>query len=89
MSHVPPAGIYPPLVTYFNEDESIDYDSLLKHVHHVVKGGVTGLVQHGSNGEAVHLLHEEGQQIIARDYPENLRGPIDEMTTIEKRLSSA
>ncbi|KAJ5368414.1 aldolase [Penicillium cataractarum] len=66
MSHVPPAGIYPPLVTYFNEDESIDYDSVLKHIHHVVKGGVAGLVLQGSNGEAVHLLHDERQELVKR-----------------------
>ncbi|CAG8172837.1 unnamed protein product [Penicillium salamii] len=66
MSQVPPPGIYPPLVVYFNEDETVDYDSLLKHVDHVVKGGVTGLVLQGSNGEAVHLMHDERREIVSR-----------------------
>lgn len=50
---------------YFNHDESIDYESLKKHVLHVVKGGVDGLVLQGSNGEAPHLLHSERQQIVS------------------------
>ncbi|KAJ5273376.1 aldolase [Penicillium angulare] len=76
--HVPPPGIYPPLVTYFNQDESVDYDSLLGHIDLMTQGGVSGLVLQGSNGEAVHLLHEERQEIVSRvrqhlikiDYPD-------------------
>jgi len=60
----PPTGIYPPCVTFMNEDESIDLDSITSHVLRLAKGGVTGLVLQGSNGEAVHLNHSERSIII-------------------------
>lgn len=64
MPSPPPFGIYPPVVTFFNEDETIDYDSFSKHLERLLQSGVTGLVIHGSNGEAAHLLHEERAEVI-------------------------
>lgn len=63
-SLAPPKGIYPPCVTFMNDDESIDYDSITKHVLRLAAGGVVGLVIHGSNGEAVHLDNAERADII-------------------------
>jgi 4-hydroxy-2-oxoglutarate aldolase len=60
----PPSGIYVPMVCFFSEDESIDYSSLEAHILRLAKGGVRGLVVHGSNGEATHLLHSERQVVI-------------------------
>lgn len=60
----PPFGIYPPVVTFFNEDETVDYNAFSKHLGRLLDGGVTGLVIHGSNGEASHLLHEERAEMI-------------------------
>ena len=60
----PPKGIYPPCVTFMKEDESIDTESIAKHVLRLAEGGVAGLVVHGSNGEAVHLSHSERVAII-------------------------
>lgn len=60
----PPKGIYPPCVTFMNDDETIDYDSITKHVLRLAAGGVVGLVIHGSNGEAVHLDNAERSQVI-------------------------
>ena len=60
----PPAGIYVPMVCFFNADESIDYPAIKTHVIRLARGGVTGLVVHGSNGEATHLLHSERQEVI-------------------------
>jgi 4-hydroxy-2-oxoglutarate aldolase len=65
MSFQPPRyGVYTPVVTFFNEDETIDYDSIAQHVRRLLTSGVTGLVIHGSNGEATHLSHEERSEII-------------------------
>lgn len=61
---VPPFGIYPPLVCFFKDDETVDYAAISQHVERQLKSGVTGLVIHGSNGEAAHLLHEERAEII-------------------------
>ncbi|KAE8416586.1 putative dihydrodipicolinate synthase [Aspergillus pseudocaelatus] len=66
LASVPPYGVYPPLITFFHEYESIDYESTLKLVHPLVSAGVTGPVLQGSNAEAPHLLHEERQKLVSR-----------------------
>lgn len=60
----PPFGVYTPLVTFFNEDETLDLDAIKKHALRMAEGGVVGVVIQGSNGEAPHLLHEERQTIV-------------------------
>ena len=60
----PPFGVYTPLVTFFNDDESIDAESTKHHIQRMAEGGVSGLVLQGSNGEAPHLTHEERKTII-------------------------
>lgn len=64
MSSAPKGGIYTPLVTFFNDDETLDLDSISAHALRIAQGGVSGLVIQGSNGEAVHLDNEERQTII-------------------------
>lgn len=61
---VPPHGVYTPVVAFFHEDESIDYDAITLHIRRMLVSGVAGLVIHGSNGEATHLSDEERGQII-------------------------
>ncbi|KAK9353599.1 hypothetical protein V1523DRAFT_449512 [Lipomyces doorenjongii] len=61
MPSIPPFGVYPPIVTFFHEDESTE-----KLVQHLVSVGVTSLVLQESNGEAPRLLHSERQEIIRR-----------------------
>ncbi len=60
----PPFGVYTPIVTFFNEDESLDLDATRQHVIRVAESKVAGLVIQGSNGEAPHLLHDERQTLI-------------------------
>ncbi|KAJ4354702.1 uncharacterized protein N0V89_006439 [Didymosphaeria variabile] len=62
----PPYGVYTPLVTFFHEDESIDFPAVESHVRRMAEAGVAGLVLQGSNGEAPHLDHEERQEVITR-----------------------
>lgn len=53
-------GFYVPTVAFFKpETEEIDIETTRKHAIRLAKAGVTGLVTHGSNGEAVHLSHDE------------------------------
>lgn len=63
-AQAPKGGIYTPLVTFFNEDESLDLKSISAHALRIAQGGVTGLVIQGSNGEAVHLDNEERQTVV-------------------------
>ena len=53
-------GVYVPTVTFFYDDsEDLDLETLARHVVRLARGGVAGLTTQGSNGEAVHLSHEE------------------------------
>jgi len=65
-SRVPPSGIYTPLVTFYNKDESLDLPSIEKHALRISAGNTAGLVLQGSNGEAVHLDNDERTTIIRR-----------------------
>ena len=62
-------GIYPPLPTFFDEQDELDFVTLRKHIQRLMETGITGYVAMGTNGEAVHLTSEERAQIIetARD----------------------
>ena len=59
------AGIYPPVPTFFDGDETLDLATLRRHVRQLAAAGITGFVALGSNGEAVHLDDDERRQVIA------------------------
>ncbi len=59
------AGTGVALVTPFNSDSSIDFNSLEKLVNHVIEGGVNFLVALGSTGETPTLSREEQQQVLS------------------------
>ncbi|KAF9565173.1 aldolase [Agrocybe pediades] len=61
----PPPGYYVPAVLFFDENEELDIPAIKAHVLRLAKGGVTGILVQGSNGEAQHLSHEERKQAIA------------------------
>lgn len=52
-------GVYVPTVAFFTADDEVDTATTAAHATRLAKAGVTGLVTHGSNGEAVHLSHAE------------------------------
>jgi 4-hydroxy-2-oxoglutarate aldolase len=62
-------GIYPPLPTFFDEQDELDLVTLRRHILRLAETGVAGYVVMGTNGEAVHLTTEERRQMIetARD----------------------
>ena len=45
------SGIYPPIVTPFNQDESIAWDKLESNISKWNQHPLTGFLVHGSNGE--------------------------------------
>ncbi|KAL9563839.1 hypothetical protein ACKAV7_012011 [Fusarium commune] len=65
-SHSPSlhVGLYVPTVAFFSPDDSIDIKTTKLHAKRLIEAGVSGLVTHGSSGEAVHLDHNERQLII-------------------------
>lgn len=52
-------GVYVPTVAFFDADEEVDIASTEKHAARLAKTGISGIITHGSNGEAVHLDREE------------------------------
>ena len=53
------------IVTPFNEDKSIDYNSLEKLINHIIKGGIEYVVVLGTTGESVTLSKEEKKEVVA------------------------
>ncbi|KZV80692.1 aldolase [Exidia glandulosa HHB12029] len=60
----PPAGIYVPAVLFFTPDDELDLAAISEHVLRLARGGVTGILVQGSNGEAQHLSHDERSRAI-------------------------
>ncbi|KAI3322343.1 aldolase [Xylariaceae sp. AK1471] len=52
-------GFYVPTVAFFTPQDEVDETTTSEHALRLAKAGVTGIVTHGSNGEAVHLDHQE------------------------------
>ena len=63
------AGIYPPVPTFFTEDESLDLATQREHYTRLRDHGIANVVVLGSNGEAVHVDDDERRTLIslARD----------------------
>ncbi|TDL25570.1 dihydrodipicolinate synthetase [Rickenella mellea] len=60
----PPPGIYVPAVLFYDNDDELDLVAIKSHVLRLAKGGITGILVQGSNGEAQHLSHEERKLAI-------------------------
>ena len=57
------AGVYVPTVAFFKSNEDLDLETIGKHAVRLAKAGVAGITTQGSNGEAVHLTHQERQHV--------------------------
>lgn len=57
-------GIYPPLTTPFNTDETIAFDKLASNLTKYAQIPFAGYVVQGSNGEYPYLEKEERLQIV-------------------------
>jgi 4-hydroxy-tetrahydrodipicolinate synthase len=57
-------GIGVALVTPFQEDQRIDFDSLKRLIDHVIAGGVDYLVVLGTTGESATLTASEKAQVL-------------------------
>ncbi|KAK0480250.1 hypothetical protein IW261DRAFT_1593426 [Armillaria novae-zelandiae] len=64
MSIPPPPGYYVPAVLFMTESEDFDVPAIKAHVLRLAKGGVTGILVQGSNGEAQLLSREERIEAI-------------------------
>src|SRR5579864_372011 len=57
-------GIYPPLPTFFDQQDELDLVTLRRHMQRLAETGIAGYVIMGTNGEAVHLTKEERMQVV-------------------------
>jgi len=57
-------GVYTAIVTPFNEDGSVDYNSLKSLIEEQIESGVSGIVPCGTTGESPTLTREEKLKII-------------------------
>lgn len=59
-----PSGVYVPMLAFFTSSDTIDVPTTQRHTARLLAAGVTGLVVHGSNGEAVHMSRRERREVI-------------------------
>lgn len=64
-------GVIIPVITPFNADNSVDFESLKKQIMFLVKNGADGIVISGTTGEG-HLLSEKEKEAIT-EFSCNLR----------------
>jgi 4-hydroxy-tetrahydrodipicolinate synthase len=57
-------GVFTAIVTPFNEDESVDEDTLRNLIDFNIENGVTGIVPCGTTGESPTLSHDEHDRVI-------------------------
>jgi 4-hydroxy-tetrahydrodipicolinate synthase len=57
-------GVYPAMCTPFNDDGSIDFETLRADARRLEEGGVDGLVPMGSTGESATVSHDEHVEVI-------------------------
>ncbi|ELY47924.1 4-hydroxy-tetrahydrodipicolinate synthase [Natronorubrum bangense] len=57
-------GVFPAMCTPFNDDESIDFETLQADAQRLEAAGVDGLVPVGSTGESATLTHDEHVDVV-------------------------
>ena len=63
---MPPAGIYCPTITFFENDSSQDVDLTAQeeHIRFLLSANIHGITIHGTTGEAPMLSHSERNTIL-------------------------
>jgi len=61
---IAPKGIFVPLITPFNDDETIDFQSYKKVIDFQIESGVHGLLVGGTTGEYHVMSLEERKDLI-------------------------
>ena len=57
-------GVYPAMCTPFDDDGSIDFETLRADAQRLERAGVDGLVPCGSTGESATLTHDEHIEVV-------------------------
>lgn len=57
-------GVYPAIVTPFDKNDNVDYETFAENIHRLEEQGVDGIVPCGSTGERPTIKPEEHERII-------------------------
>lgn len=57
-------GLYPPLITPFDEEGRLEEQALRDHVDFVIDNGIDGFCAGGSTGEFMNLTREEWERVL-------------------------
>lgn len=57
-------GVFPAVVTQFNQDQTVDLDGTARHIEVLIASGVSGIVMLGSLGENTALSSEEKRHVM-------------------------
>lgn len=68
-------GVFPAIITPFNEDFSLDEEGLKRNVEYLNKTGIAGIVPCGTTGESATLTMEEHKRVV-EIVVENSRVPV-------------
>jgi 4-hydroxy-tetrahydrodipicolinate synthase len=69
------AGSYPPIVTHFNADASVDTQANHRHIDFLINQGVHGIFALGTTGEFMHLTLSEREE-LAQDTIQHVDGRV-------------
>ena len=58
------SGVFPPIVTPFNADQSIAWNKLESNIGKLNSEPLAGYLVHGSNGEFIYLSAEEKLDVV-------------------------
>ena len=57
-------GLFPPLITAFDDEGNLDEQRMRDHVDFMLEGGSDGLCASSSTGEFMNLSREEWEQVL-------------------------
>jgi 4-hydroxy-tetrahydrodipicolinate synthase len=76
-------GVIPPLITPFNEDETISTDGLRRLVNYVIEGGVHGIICCSTVGEDIGFTDQE-HNLVAETVVDEVNGRVPVLVGIHK-----
>ena len=80
-------GVFPAATTAFAEDQSVDLDRTARHLDHLVRAGVHGMVVLGSVGENQSLEMEEKRDVL-RAAVETIGGRVPVLAGVAQNSTS-
>jgi len=58
-------GVYPPVITIFDQSGNVDNQSVLNHIEHLIEKGVDGVVLFGTTSEFCSVTLDEKKQLLS------------------------